>query len=268
MTAGVNRGALALVLALTTCQSPREGMMAAADGAAGATDGAPASGGSGPGGSGPGGGGSGGPNNPPPVDASSSPPYSPDGGLPARADAISPPPLPPAPAGRQRVNLVVQGPGRVSQVGGSFQCAGACVLTADAGSRVTLKAEPEASAIPDAVSFLGWSGECTGRGECTLVLDRDRPLVATFRRFLAWEQQVPATAIAADGAGLYTWGTFGSTGQIGGQALGGRGGLEGVLARFDHAGALQWFRVIGSADQDRSIALAPQLHADAVRVRR
>jgi hypothetical protein len=245
--AEVNRGAVALALALAACADPRAGGAAGSDG--------------------PGGGGSDGASGSalPPSDGPSPTPPRPDGGTPAApdgppsspADAISPPDLPPPAAGRQRVNLVVTGPGRVVQVGGTFQCsASGCILDAEAGSRVTLHAEPEASAIPDAVSFLGWSGECTGRSDCTLTLDRDRPLVATFRRFLVWEQQVPATAVVSDNGGFYTWGTFSGTARIGSQTLAARGDSESLLTRLDHDGALQWTRVIGSTGVDSSVALA------------
>ena len=248
MTAGVNLGALVLAAALALtlgCTSPRAGDMAGADAPAGTPGDAATGEVSGPG-------------NPPPPDGSPGvQPPRPDGGPPSTPDAITVPPLPPPLAGRQRVNLVVMGPGRVSQVGGgTFECTNACILDVAAGSRVTLHAEPVSPDLVDAVSFLGWSGECTGRSDCTLTLDRDRPVVASFRRFLAWEHEIPATAIASDQTGLYTWGTMGPTGRIGSQALTSRGGSEGVLARFDHQGKLQWFRTIGGTDQDRSLALA------------
>jgi hypothetical protein len=43
------------------------------------------------------------------------------------------------------------------------------------GSAVTLFAAPNAVAV-----FLGWSGACAGTGDCTLQMDADKWVTATF----------------------------------------------------------------------------------------
>jgi len=65
------------------------------------------------------------------------------------------------------------GPGTVS--GAGLNCPGSCTAGV-AGTAVTLTAKPAAGA-----SFTGWSGACTGAGSCTVTVDRDTTVSATFK---------------------------------------------------------------------------------------
>lgn len=54
-------------------------------------------------------------------------------------------------------------------------CGDDCSEAFPAGRTVTLQATPDAGA-----TFAGWSGDCTGTGECVVTLDRARSVTATF----------------------------------------------------------------------------------------
>lgn len=55
-----------------------------------------------------------------------------------------------------------------------IDCGNLCVATL-AGARVTLRATPSPGAV-----FSGWSGACSGTGECVLTVDADRQVIARF----------------------------------------------------------------------------------------
>lgn len=65
--------------------------------------------------------------------------------------------------------------------GPGINCPGDCTETYDAGTPVLLTASPASSPPSD---FKGWSGDCTGTGSCSLVMDMARTVIATFERFL------------------------------------------------------------------------------------
>ena len=56
-------------------------------------------------------------------------------------------------------------------------CAGNCRQSYDSGSSVTLTAAPSTGS-----TFAGWGGACTGTGACTVTLDGDKAITATFVR--------------------------------------------------------------------------------------
>ena len=58
---------------------------------------------------------------------------------------------------------------------GSVQCSPACATEYDEGTEVTLTADPGTGS-----SFTGWSGDCTGTGDCVLTMDVDKAVTATF----------------------------------------------------------------------------------------
>jgi hypothetical protein len=55
-----------------------------------------------------------------------------------------------------------------------IDCGDVCVAELD-GATITLEAEPEEGSV-----FVGWSGACEGGGPCTITVDSDSDLVATF----------------------------------------------------------------------------------------
>jgi hypothetical protein len=62
-----------------------------------------------------------------------------------------------------------------SVVGSTINCPGTCAASFVNGTDVTL------SVVPDTlVSFVGWSGACSGIGACTVSLDEDQSVTATF----------------------------------------------------------------------------------------
>ena len=79
-----------------------------------------------------------------------------------------------APAGDQTLTVTVTGPGSVA--GMNLDCPGTnCMQSYAPGTMVTLTASPDTSA-----TFTGWSGDCSGTGDCTVTMDRARSVNATF----------------------------------------------------------------------------------------
>ncbi|MDQ3678160.1 MAG: hypothetical protein M3401_15420 [Actinomycetota bacterium] len=74
--------------------------------------------------------------------------------------------------------LSVQGKGAVVSDDESIRCAeAACREELDSGSRVLLRAEPQRG-----WQFSRWSGACSGRGPCRLVVKTDTSVTALFKR--------------------------------------------------------------------------------------
>lgn len=70
--------------------------------------------------------------------------------------------------------------GTVSSQPDVLVCDSSCprdLARVDAGTAVTLAAAPETGAV-----FAGWGGDCTGMGSCTVIVDRERTVSATFQR--------------------------------------------------------------------------------------
>ena len=67
------------------------------------------------------------------------------------------------------------GSGRVS--GQGIYCGSDCTEQYDAGTQVTLTTEPETGS-----TFEGWSGACSGSGECILSINAVKNVTATFKR--------------------------------------------------------------------------------------
>src|SRR5262249_31785387 len=68
-----------------------------------------------------------------------------------------------------------------------------CTATFNIGQAVTLTTTPAAN-----YTFAGWGGACTGTGNCTLTMDANKTLTATFRSAVApfvgtWANVDPAT---------------------------------------------------------------------------
>jgi hypothetical protein len=67
------------------------------------------------------------------------------------------------------------GSGTVS--GPGISCGSDCTETYNAGTQVTLTATPSSDS-----SFAGWSGACSGTGSCTLTMNSNKSVTATFNR--------------------------------------------------------------------------------------
>jgi Tol biopolymer transport system component len=68
------------------------------------------------------------------------------------------------------------GKGRVTSSPDGIDCPGNCSAVFPAGASVTLRSIPEASS-----DFMGWTGGCSGRGDCPLTMDAAKPVTALFR---------------------------------------------------------------------------------------
>ncbi|MGK2954052.1 MAG: InlB B-repeat-containing protein, partial [Solirubrobacterales bacterium] len=69
------------------------------------------------------------------------------------------------------------GAGIVTSSPVGIDCGSICALAYDEGTLMTLTA----NAASDS-SFTGWSGSCSGSAACTLTMDADRAVTATFKR--------------------------------------------------------------------------------------
>ena len=65
--------------------------------------------------------------------------------------------------------------GTVTSTPAGIACGSDCSESYAAGTSVTLVATPDAGA-----TFTGWSGACTGTGTCSVTLDADRTVTASF----------------------------------------------------------------------------------------
>ncbi len=71
------------------------------------------------------------------------------------------------------------GSGTVTSNDGLINCGPDCAETYEQVSVVTLTADPDAGS-----AFAGWSGECTGTGTCTITMDSNKLVTATFNAVL------------------------------------------------------------------------------------
>ena len=67
------------------------------------------------------------------------------------------------------------GDGSVTSAPGSIACPGTCSDTYPSDSTVTLTATPDAN-----MTFTGWSGACSGTGDCVVTMDQARNVTATY----------------------------------------------------------------------------------------
>jgi hypothetical protein len=74
------------------------------------------------------------------------------------------------------VTVQQRSPGdRVSSDPVGISCPAACSVLFDTGSQVTLSAVPSSGS-----RFLGWTGACSGAGECTVTMDAAKTVAAAF----------------------------------------------------------------------------------------
>jgi MYXO-CTERM domain-containing protein len=68
------------------------------------------------------------------------------------------------------------GAGRITSAPDAFNCSAACSAALAAGTNITLHAIPDSNS-----DFLGWSGGCSGTGDCPLSMDAAKSVTALFR---------------------------------------------------------------------------------------
>jgi hypothetical protein len=90
--------------------------------------------------------------------------------------------------GRQATLAVTRaGTGTGSVTGSGIACPGTCSFVYPLGTPVTLTATPGS----DGSTFTGWSGNCTGTGDCVLSMGADRAVTATFTAPVATQSAAP-----------------------------------------------------------------------------
>ncbi len=67
------------------------------------------------------------------------------------------------------------GSGTVTSSPSGIECGATCTAAFSKGTMVTLTATPAADS-----AFTGWGGDCSGTGTCTVTMDQDRGVTATF----------------------------------------------------------------------------------------
>ena len=99
--------------------------------------------------------------------------------LPAGAAGVDDPVATGAPAAEARVLLTISieggGAGKVTLEPRDVSCTETCQRQFDVGSRVTLAAD-----AVEGSTFEGWDDACTGSGQCSFTMDRERSVTATF----------------------------------------------------------------------------------------
>jgi surface antigen len=73
------------------------------------------------------------------------------------------------------LSVSTAGSGSGSASGAGISCPGTCTKAYPPGTQVTLTAAPA-----NGSTFTGWSGACTGTSSCTLTMNRDNAVTATF----------------------------------------------------------------------------------------
>jgi hypothetical protein len=107
----------------------------------------------------------------------------------------------PSPQHALSVALAGNGSGHVDSSPAGIDCGTTCSASFDEGASVTLSAQPA-----DGSSFSGWSGACSGTGDCTVAMNADATVTATF---VAGQPPPPAQvhlAASITGAGTVTGG--------------------------------------------------------------
>jgi len=90
-----------------------------------------------------------------------------------------------------------EGDGTVASAPAGIDCGSTCVYDFDSGTPVTLTAVPASGS-----EFAGWSGDCSGAGQCSLTMDADHPVTATFEP--ASPTEILSVDRVGDGTGTVT----------------------------------------------------------------
>ena len=147
------------------------------------------------------------------------------------------------------LSMTIEGGGSV-RGSPDLSCASTfCRVMLAAGSVVSL----EPAAAKDA-RFEGWSGDCSGGGACSLTMDRNREVTATFGPII-WQAPALLTRIAAAGNNVYVAGQFDGTIQIAGTSLVSAGPNDTLVAALDGALVPRWAGHAGVADGGYPVGL-------------
>jgi hypothetical protein len=74
-----------------------------------------------------------------------------------------------------KVNKTGTGGGRITSSPAGIDCGQDCSAALPQGSLVTLTADPDTGS-----TFSGWSGDCSGTGDCEITMDAQKTITATF----------------------------------------------------------------------------------------
>lgn len=99
-----------------------------------------------------------------------------------------------------KLSVAIQGTGTVQSNPPGIQCPGTCEAFFNDGTQVTLSTAPAMG-----WSFAYWAGDCSGSGNCTLVMSSNRSVGAAFKLI-----DPPWDPAVGDDDCLNAWGTGGS----------------------------------------------------------
>jgi len=85
------------------------------------------------------------------------------------------------------LTLTGTGAGTVTSPARSLECGASCSATFPTGTSVPLTATPAKGS-----KFAGWSGDCAGKGTCTLTMDANHAATATFAKVKPTKQHMKA----------------------------------------------------------------------------
>jgi hypothetical protein len=260
LTTGGNLRVIATVVLATValaCASPRPGGWP--------TDGGGGNGGTGGAGGTGGIGGTGGPavsgNGPdvvsPPADASSQTggrggtgsmnPGRPDSSAAPGPDAGSNGGLP------HRLQVTIEGGGRVEADDGSISCPGRCIAEFAEPRRVIMSVKEDGD-----FAFAGWGGTCPTGPTCSVQVTGNVPMAVTFAPLVTWRQRLEggrALGLAVAGDDLFVVGHFEQSIMLGGRPTNSTGDHDAFVARFDVTGKLHWLKTFGGAGYDSAEAV-------------
>ena len=91
------------------------------------------------------------------------------------AQLPSPPPSPSLGSESFQLTIDKVGSGVITELATGLTCEPNCNLVFDSGKSITLNAEADQGFV-----FTGWSGECSGADSCTVTIDNDKYVKATF----------------------------------------------------------------------------------------
>ncbi len=186
-----------------------------------------------------------------------------DAALPGALDAGADAPRGDGPENWESLSVALPGPG-FGVVGSNptgIVCGTDCTASFPSGTAVTLTATAGEGSV-----FTGWSGDCAGTGECTLTMDAQRSVTATFE----WTSPVhfqlgiggtgndSVRAVDVDvGANVFAAGYVRDTVDFGMGPTATLGGDDIFVTKYSGAGALEWYlRRGGSMDEAATAILA------------